>query len=105
MRISATADDTAAVLAQIHALAKHVPELPDDADLAPVLPSTGGVRGQWVNASGCSARETGVVLYAHGGGFADTEPRAERLIAYRLSTATGRPVFAVDYRLVPTRRR
>jgi acetyl esterase/lipase len=94
-------DDAAAVLAQIQTLATGLPELPADADLTPVFPRPGGVSGQWVNASGRSATDAGVVLYAHGGGFADTEPQAERLMAYWLSTATGRPVFAVDYRLAP----
>ncbi len=45
--------------------------------------------------------DAGVVLYVHGGGFAHTEPRAERLLAYHLSKAAGRPVFALDYRLAP----
>nr|WP_244994080.1 alpha/beta hydrolase [Actinomadura coerulea] len=57
--------------------------------------------GQWVNASEQSGTDAGVVLYVHGGGFAHTEPRAERLLGYHLSKATGRPVFAVDYRLAP----
>lgn len=96
------AEERAAVLAQIRALAAGVPGLPADADRTPGLPHTGGVPGQWVNASGRSATDTGVVLYVHGGGFADTEPAAERLLAHRLSRATGRPAFAVDYRLAPT---
>lgn len=59
------------------------------------------VDGQWVNASGRPAAEAGVVLYVHGGGFTDTDPHAERLMARWLSKATERPVFAVNYRLAP----
>ncbi|QKW40899.1 alpha/beta hydrolase [Actinomadura sp. NAK00032] len=54
-----------------------------------------------MNASTRTATEAGVTLYLHGGGFAHTDPRAERALAYQLSSTTQRPVFGVDYRLVP----
>lgn len=57
------------------------------------------MRGDRVRAPGARG---GAVIYAHGGGFTDTMPEAERLMAYRLSKATGRPALRVDYRLAPT---
>ncbi|MET9495636.1 alpha/beta hydrolase [Streptomyces sp. NPDC006552] len=96
-----TAAESAAVRDRLARLADGIPDLPADADLAPALPATGGVPGRWTNASGRPPGEAGVVLYVHGGGFAGTEPRTERAFAYRLSQATGRPVFGVDYRLAP----
>ncbi|WP_249374670.1 DUF5701 family protein [Streptomyces sp. I05A-00742] len=62
------------------------------------LPPDAEVSGDWVSAPGAG---DGAVLYVHGGGFAHTMPDAERLMAYRLSKATGRPVLRVDYRLAP----
>lgn len=98
--IPAAPEDVAAVFAQFERLAEGVPDPPADADLTPLLPDVGGVAGRWVNASGRRA-DAGVVVYVHGGGFMHTEPRAERLVAYHLSKALGRPVFGVDYRLAP----
>lgn len=95
MRISSTADDINAVPARLRGLAAGLPELASD--LTPAFP---GMDGQWVNASGRSA-EAGVVLYVHGGAFADTDPYAEQLMAHWLSKATERPVFVVNYRLAP----
>ncbi|MBB5136698.1 virginiamycin B lyase [Thermocatellispora tengchongensis] len=42
-----------------------------------------------------------MTIYLHGGGFAYSNPPLERIMAYRLSQVTGRPAFAVDYRLAP----
>ncbi len=77
--------------------------LPADAD---VRDATAGdadgretdVRGDWVRAPGARG---GAVIYVHGGGFAHSRPEAERVLAYRLSRATGRPTLRVDYRLAP----
>ncbi|MFG3254858.1 alpha/beta hydrolase [Streptomyces sp. NPDC048172] len=101
MKIPAAPGDVAAVMAQLQALAAGAPDLPGDADLSPALPLADEAPGQWVNGSGRPAAEAGAVVYVHGGGFAHTDPRAERALAYRLSRATGRPVFRVDYRLAP----
>ncbi|MEU1665021.1 alpha/beta hydrolase [Streptomyces sparsogenes] len=103
MNIPATPEEIAAVMARLRLRlpADGAPDLPGDADPVPALPSAGTGPGQWVNASGRPATEAGALVYAHGGGFAHTEPRAERLLASHLSRATGRPVFAVDYRLAP----
>ena len=101
MYIRAAPEEISAVKAQLELLAASIPDLPAGADRGPALPRGSGVSGQWVNASRRSAMDAGVVLYVHGGGFAHTEPRAERLLAYHLSKATGRPVFALDYRLAP----
>lgn len=101
MHIRATTEEIAAVRARFDLLTAGVPDLPADSDQAPALPGAGGLPGQWVNVSGRSGTDAGVVLYVHGGGFAHTEPRAERLLAYHPSKATDRPVFAIDYRLAP----
>jgi acetyl esterase/lipase len=54
-----------------------------------------------VNATGRPAVEAGVTLYAHGGGFEYRNAEFEQVMAYRLSAATGRAAWAVDYRLAP----
>ncbi|GAA4049427.1 alpha/beta hydrolase [Nonomuraea soli] len=100
--ISATPDDSAAVLAEIRAMVSQPPALPAEADLTPLLPHTGGVPTTWVNAP--HEPETGVTIYVHGGGFEYTNRHLEQVMAYRLSQATGRPVLAVDYRLAPEHR-
>ncbi|MGV9771016.1 alpha/beta hydrolase [Streptosporangium sp. NPDC003464] len=103
--IPATPDDSAAVMAEMRTLQSSPPVLPADADRTPVLPHTGGVPGEWITASrhaaGPTAAETGVTVYVHGGGFEYTNPHLERIMAYRLSQMTGRPVLAVGYRLAP----
>ncbi|WP_219414348.1 alpha/beta hydrolase fold domain-containing protein [Pseudonocardia nigra] len=79
------------------------PVLDADADLSTPLDRTGGVPGTWVRArpGPRPVTDTGVTLYVHGGGFAHSNPPMERIMAHRLSLATGRPAFAVDYRLAP----
>ncbi|GAA1711953.1 hypothetical protein GCM10009680_61180 [Streptomyces yatensis] len=69
-----------------------------DALIAAPLPDDAEVRGDWVRAPGARG---GAVIYVHGGGFAHTMPEAERVMAYRLSKATGRPALRVNYRLAP----
>ncbi|AUA14974.1 alpha/beta hydrolase fold domain-containing protein [Streptomyces sp. SID8382] len=69
-----------------------------DALIAVPLPDDAEVRGDWVRAPGARG---GALIYVHGGGFAHTMPEAERVMAYRLSKATGRPALRVDYRLAP----
>lgn len=69
-----------------------------DALIAAPLPDDAEVQGDWVRAPGARG---GAVIYVHGGGFAHTMPEAERVMAYRLSKATGRPALRVDYRLAP----
>jgi len=95
------AGDMSAVRAALAAMTAGPPPLPAVADLAPSLPQAGGVPGQWVNTTGRPAREAGVTLYAHGGGFEHRNAEFERVMACRLSTATGHAVRAVDYRLAP----
>ena len=95
------ADGMAAVRAVIVAMTAGPPPLPAGADLTPPLPQAGGVPGQWVNTTERPAVEAGVTLYAHGGGFEQRNPEFEQVMACRLSAATGRAVWAVDYRLAP----
>jgi virginiamycin B lyase len=54
-----------------------------------------------VNATERPAVDAGVTLYVHGGGFEHRNPEFEQVMAYRLSAATGRAAWAVDYRLAP----
>jgi len=75
------------------------PPLPPGADTAE--PFALRTPGRWANASGRAARDAGVLLYVHGGGFEQSMPAMEHLMAYRLSEAAGRPAFAVDYALAP----
>jgi len=67
---------------------------------------TSGVPGTWVTAAQCSPEravtEPGVTIYLHGGGFSFSNPPMEQILTHRLSQVTGRPAFAVDYRLAPT---
>jgi len=93
--------DMSAVRAALATMAAGPPPLPAVADLTPPLPQSGGVPGQWVNTAGRPAVEAGVTLYAHGGGFEHRNAEFEQVMACRLSTATGRAVRAVDYRLAP----
>ncbi|WP_326633224.1 alpha/beta hydrolase [Nonomuraea fuscirosea] len=98
--IPANQHEADGVRAQMGRLFTDPPSLDGDASLDPVLPETGGVPGAWVTAGGRTL-EDGVTLYVHGGGFSMSNPPMERIMAHRLSEATGRPVYAVDYRLAP----
>lgn len=103
--IAATPAHSAAVRAQLQTLFARRPVLDADADLTPVLPHTGGIPGDWVRAvhraPDQTVAEAGVTVYVHGGGFAMSNPPMERLMAQRLSAATGRPALRVGYRLAP----
>ncbi|UBU08641.1 alpha/beta hydrolase [Nonomuraea gerenzanensis] len=98
--LPASLEEAAAVRARMGQVFSDPPVLDGDADLTAVLPETGGVPGTWVTADRASA-EAGVTVYVHGGGFSFSNPPMERIMAHRLSRATGRPAFAVDYRLAP----
>jgi acetyl esterase/lipase len=54
---------------------------------------------EWVRAGVPDERK--VFLYLHGGAYFFGSPRLYRPSNWRLSAATGRPVLALDYRLVP----
>ena len=60
----------------------------------------GLITGEWVRGPR-AGRTDAAVLYVHGGGFVAGSAAGYRGVAARLSTATGLPVFAVDYRLAP----
>ncbi|KFH69870.1 hypothetical protein MVEG_04674 [Podila verticillata NRRL 6337] len=50
----------------------------------------------------CAAREgEKVILYYHGGGYFICSTATHREMLWRISKATGRRIFAVDYRLAP----
>ncbi|MEV0386341.1 alpha/beta hydrolase [Nonomuraea sp. NPDC050643] len=98
--IPASQEEADSVRTQMGKVFSEPPALDGDAGLEPVLPDTGGVPGTWVTAGHLSL-DAGVTVYVHGGGFSFSNPPMERIMAHRLSQATGRPVFAVDYRLAP----
>lgn len=56
--------------------------------------------GRWVRAAGVT-ESAAAVLYLHGGGYVVGSPRSHHRLAYRLSAATGVPVFVADYRRAP----
>ena len=93
--------DMSAVRAAIVAMTAGPPPLPAGADLTRPLPRADSVPGQWVNATERPAVDAGVTLYVHGGGFEQRNQGFEQVMAYRLSAATGRAAWAVDYRLAP----
>ncbi len=93
--------DMSAVRAAIVAMTAGPPPLPAGADLTPPLPRADSVPGQWVNATERPVVDAGVTLYAHGGGFEQRNQGFEQVMAYRLSAATGRAAWALDYRLAP----
>ncbi len=68
---------------------------------APGVPiADGGPRGEWVTASGVSAKPR-ILFYLHGGGFTAGTAAAYRGLSSHLSAATGCRVLAVDYRWAP----
>ena len=52
----------------------------------------GQVRGEWVESPGVVARDTGAVLYVHGGGFVAGSPRTHRGLVAEIVQANDRPV-------------
>lgn len=60
----------------------------------------GPVRGEWVRASGLTPGPR-VILYIHGSAYVICSARTHRGLTARLSSATGLPVFTLDYRLAP----
>jgi acetyl esterase/lipase len=62
-------------------------------------------RAEWVwdpAAADPPEAATGAVLYFHGGGLASCGLNSHRRIVARVSTATGLPVYNVEYRQIPT---
>lgn len=60
--------------------------------------TVGGVPGQWVTNR---PRDTGVILYCHGGAYLMGSPRTHAALAAALARRTGARVFLPDYRLAP----
>lgn len=61
----------------------------------------GAVSGEFVCAPGVRPERDRVLVHLHGGGYTAGSAEAYRGLAARLSAASARPVFAVDYRLAP----
>lgn len=62
----------------------------------------GAVRGEWLVARAAPSPDSpGVILYVHGGGYVACSAATHRGITTALARATGRRVFAVDYRVAP----
>jgi len=62
---------------------------------------TSGLAGEWVRANGVVSDHDQTLLYFHGGGYTAGSAAAYRGLSARLSSVTGRPVLAADYRLAP----
>ncbi len=58
----------------------------------------GGIPGQWVSNR---PRDTGVLLYFHGGGYLMGSPGTHAALAAALARRSGARVFLPDYRLAP----
>ena len=58
----------------------------------------GGIPGQWVTNQ---PRDTGVILYLHGGAYLMGSPRTHAALTASLALRTGARVFLPDYRLAP----
>lgn len=69
-KISAAADDRAALVAIMTGLGERDLSLPADASTEPPLP----VGEHWVTSGGASLAN-GVIVYVHGGGFTHRNPR------------------------------
>jgi acetyl esterase/lipase len=59
-----------------------------------------GVRGEWVRPR-APVRQSGTVLYLHGGAYSVGAPATHRAITGRLARASRAALFALDYRLAP----
>lgn len=58
------------------------------------------VRGDWIIGPDVD-KDDPPILYIHGGAFSMCSPKTHRGLLGELSVASGRPVFAVQYRLAP----
>jgi acetyl esterase/lipase len=63
--------------------------------------SLGAVPGEWVRPPSSPPEAEGMVLYLHGGSYLFGSPRTHADTLARVALATGRPVFAPEYRLAP----
>lgn len=61
----------------------------------------GPVAGEWVRPHEAAPRSDGVVLYLHGGSYLYGSPRTHADTIARVALASGREVFALEYRLAP----
>ncbi len=101
--------DTAAGAGGLHALLRvflavaSAPRRGVQIEAVDTAVGAGAVRGQWVCAPGVD-RDGPAVLYLHGGAFIACSPRTHRGLIGELSAASGRPVFAVEYRKAPRHR-
>lgn len=76
-------------------------------DLLPPVPGieaepavVGGIKSEWVRGKGVR-RNDAALLYLHGGGYAIGSPRSHRHMLGPLSSDSGLPILAPDYRLAP----
>lgn len=76
-------------------------QLPDFVRTHPVHGSTWSAEWQY---AGEALDHDRVILYLHGGGYFFGSAAAHRPLTWRLSQATGRPVFSLNYRLAPDHR-
>jgi len=61
----------------------------------------GEMGAEWVHGARVGATRHGVILYLHGGGWLFGGLNSHRALTSRISSASGKPVLALDYRMVP----
>jgi epsilon-lactone hydrolase len=77
--------------------ARWIPRPPAGTEVLPV--DAGGVPGEFI-ATAASRRDCHV-LFLHGGGYVTGSPAVYRHFTWRIATAAGARVLAIDYRLAP----
>lgn len=61
----------------------------------------GELPAEWVHGARVGNTRHGVILYLHGGGWLFGGLNSHRALTSRISSASGKPVLALDYRMVP----
>ena len=61
----------------------------------------GDLAAEWVHGARVGNTRHGVILYLHGGGWLFGGLNSHRALTSRISSASGKPVLALDYRMVP----
>ena len=74
-------------------------KLPKDAHIEQI--SIGGMKAEWLRASGVDEKSNKVTLYFHSGGFCLAYGNNHRDFALRISKISNTKILAVDYRLAP----
>lgn len=90
--------DAMATLGKLDELAARGP-VPKGTRTEPIR--VGELAAEWVHGARVGATRHGVILYLHGGGWLFCGLNTHRALTSRISSAAGKPVLALDYRMVP----